>query len=402
MQKNGEKQKKIPLSSIRPNPDNPRVVRDAKFKKLCQSIREFPDMMFKRPIVTAGGVVLGGNMRLEALKKLGYTEIPAGWVVSADDWTEEQRRRFVIADNVQFGEWDMDKLANEWDTEKLIDWGLSESDMGGFGLGNDVEEGNFDAKPPKEPVCKTGDLWIMGEHRLLCGDSTNVNHIEKVINKNHIDRIVFDPPYDIESFYDIIPIAKQNQGILIFWDFKRFGIASHKAIIAKWTPQYEFIWDCCQSWYIPNRPLARHKACGYFSDCPDFNLDEAVIKDGIDRGNRRIVKNTRGFSDYTPLDNAVHIRTVESFPNTKQSDEHCHGKPIEWIKAIFAGIGGNVFVDYFSGGGTSFIACEMLGKKCYGIEISPAYCDVILNRWAKLTGKTPVHENGTEWVPNYE
>lgn len=117
------------LSQIKSNPNNPRIIKDEKFKKLVQSISDFPEMMSKRPIVcvtdTDGMIYpLGGNMRLKALQELNYKDIPDEWVVMADEWTEEKRKEFVIKDNVGFGEWDWDDLANNWDTEKLEEWGL--------------------------------------------------------------------------------------------------------------------------------------------------------------------------------------------------------------------------------------------------------------------------------------
>ena len=116
----------VSISRIKANPSNPRVLRDEKFAKLKQSIQDFPDMLNYRAIVAVTDtdgkyMVLGGNMRLRALQELGIKEVP---VMLADHWTEEQRRAFIIKDNVGFGEWDWDALANEWDGEKLSEWGL--------------------------------------------------------------------------------------------------------------------------------------------------------------------------------------------------------------------------------------------------------------------------------------
>ena len=113
------------LSEIKANPNNPRVIKDDRFKKLVKSIQEFPKMMSLRPmVVNSDNIVLGGNMRLKALKELGYKEIPDDWVRSADELTEDEQRRFIIADNVGFGEHDWDVLANEWNVDELTDWGL--------------------------------------------------------------------------------------------------------------------------------------------------------------------------------------------------------------------------------------------------------------------------------------
>lgn len=115
----------IKLSSIKANPNNPRVIKDSKFEKLKQSIQEFPKMMELRPmVINSDSIVLGGNMRLKALKELGYKEVPKEWIKSADDLTEDEQRQFIIKDNVGFGEHDWEMLNAEWDLTELEEWGL--------------------------------------------------------------------------------------------------------------------------------------------------------------------------------------------------------------------------------------------------------------------------------------
>ena len=128
--------KLVNINEVKPNPKNPRIIKDVKFNKLVTSIKEFPDMLNKRPLIVFTDVdnkyvVLGGNMRLKACKEIGLKEIP---IIVADEWTEEQKNEFLIKDNVGFGEWDWDSLANEWDVEKLDDWAL---DLPGFDLNAD-------------------------------------------------------------------------------------------------------------------------------------------------------------------------------------------------------------------------------------------------------------------------
>ena len=126
----------VKLSEIKPNPNNPRLIKDDKFHKLVKSIQDFPKMLEIRPIVVNSDmIVLGGNMRLKACKEAGLKEIP---VIFADDLTEEQQREFIIKDNVGFGEWDWEMIANEWDSEQLEEWGL---DLPGF---EQLEEPNMD------------------------------------------------------------------------------------------------------------------------------------------------------------------------------------------------------------------------------------------------------------------
>ena len=125
----------IKLSSIKANPNNPRVIKDDKFKKLVKSIKEFPKMMELRPmIVNSDNIVLGGNMRLKALKELGYKEVPKEWIKSADDLTEDEQRQFIIKDNIGFGEHDWEMLQADWDLSELEEWGL---DIIGFDLDAD-------------------------------------------------------------------------------------------------------------------------------------------------------------------------------------------------------------------------------------------------------------------------
>jgi hypothetical protein len=137
------------VKDIKPNPNNPRVIRDDKFEKLRNSIEGFPQMMALRPIVVdVDNVILGGNMRFRALQDLGYKEIPDEWVKKADELTEEQKREFIIKDNSGFGSWDWDALANEWDSEQLSEWGLDMPDWAGDEPDMDDLIGEDKNKPP--------------------------------------------------------------------------------------------------------------------------------------------------------------------------------------------------------------------------------------------------------------
>ena len=195
----------IKLNSIKKNPNNPRVLRDAQFEKLKKSIAEFPQMMELRPIVVdKDNIVLGGNMRLEALKALGKKEIPDEWVKRADELTEEQKREFVIKDNVGFGDWDWDSLANEWDADKLADWGLDVPDLVVV-----EEQESKDAEPQidkaaelnKKWKVKPGDLWQIGDHRLLCSDCTSDEVIQKLFVSLRADCVFTSPPYAVGIDY---------------------------------------------------------------------------------------------------------------------------------------------------------------------------------------------------------
>jgi len=191
--------KLVKISDVKPNPKNPRIIKDGKFQKLVKSIQEFPDMLNKRPLIVFTDVdnkyvVLGGNMRLKACKEIGLKEIP---IIVADEWTEEQKNEFLIKDNVGFGEWDWDSLANEWDVEKLDDWGLDLPVDLSVQEELEAEEDDYEIPNEIKTDIVIGDLFEIGEHRLFCGDSTNTNLIEKLLNGDKVDLVFTDPPYGI-------------------------------------------------------------------------------------------------------------------------------------------------------------------------------------------------------------
>jgi ParB-like chromosome segregation protein Spo0J len=142
----------MPLSDIKPNPDNPRIIKDDKFAKLVKSIKEFPEMLKIRPlVVNADMIVLGGNMRLKACQAAGLSEVP---VILANDLTPEQEREFIIKDNVGFGEWEWETLANEWDAAELKAWGLDLPELPNFDPATLDEQGKLDEKAVKRcPAC---------------------------------------------------------------------------------------------------------------------------------------------------------------------------------------------------------------------------------------------------------
>ena len=175
------------LKTIKPNKANPRVIRDAKFEKLKNSIRDFPAMMALRPIVVdETNTVLGGNMRLKALQDLGYTEIPDDWVKKADELTEEEKKRFIVADNVGFGEWDWEALANEWDTGQLEEWGVDVPKINEYHQEDEGEE--FD----KSNFSHTADSYLNSALRQI----VLVYDIDT--HKKTLDQLA-----DIGALYDI-------------------------------------------------------------------------------------------------------------------------------------------------------------------------------------------------------
>jgi len=182
------------LSKLKQNPNNPRVIKDANFQKLCKSIQEFPKMMALRPIVVdADNMVLGGNMRLKALQHLKFKQIPDEWVKNAADLTEDEQRRFIIADNVSGGEWDVEDLSANWDRQELEDWGL---EIEWPVIEPEATEDDYEIPDTIETDIVLGDLFEIGEHRLLCGDSTDSDQVSKLMDGKLADLVVTDPPYN--------------------------------------------------------------------------------------------------------------------------------------------------------------------------------------------------------------
>ena len=186
----------VKLSAIKPNPSNPRLIKDEKFEKLKQSITDFPQMMELRPmIVDESNTLLGGNMRFKALQDLGYKEIPDNWIKKASELTEEQKKEFIIKDNVGFGEWEWEQLANEWDVEQLTQWGL---DIPDYAIAQpEAIEDDYEIPDTIETDIVLGDLFEIGQHRLLCGDSTDSDAVARLMDGQKADIMVTDPPYNV-------------------------------------------------------------------------------------------------------------------------------------------------------------------------------------------------------------
>lgn len=186
--------KKLKLNQIKLNPNNPRLIKDDKFLKLVQSIKDFPEMLEIRPIVlNKDNIILGGNMRYKACKEAGIKEIP----VLVVDLSEEKQKEFLIKDNVSGGEWDWDILANEWNTDELDAWGL---DIPSFETNEILEAIEDDFEVPKNGIetdIVLGDIFEIGPHRLICGDSTQTDTFEKLMNGQLADLVVTDPPYNV-------------------------------------------------------------------------------------------------------------------------------------------------------------------------------------------------------------
>jgi DNA modification methylase len=175
---------------------NPRTINRKAYESLKKSLKDFPEMKQLREIVVDENLtILGGHQRIHALKELGYSDVTVKQVFGL---TEKQKREFIIKDNTASGEWDTDIIANQWDVEELENWGVPKFELGLIEPGPEAKEDDFDTTPPEEPITVLGDLYEIGEHRLLCGDSTCSDTVGKLMNGEKADMVFTDPPYGVD------------------------------------------------------------------------------------------------------------------------------------------------------------------------------------------------------------
>jgi len=376
----------IKIGKVKNNPNNPRLIKDDKFKKLVNSIKEFPKMLEIRPIVVNDDmIVLGGNMRLRACKEAGLKEVP---IIKVSDLTEDEQRQFIIKDNVSGGEWDWDMIANEWDVDQLDEWGLDVPVFPQIEL--EAEEDDFDTTPPEEPVTVLGDLYEIGEHRLLCGDSTDSDQVEKLMNGEKADMVFTDPPYNIdyqgvkdkrdkiandkmsdEDFtqflYDALNINSDTFYVCCSWQYSHLF---RQALESLQKPVKAFIvWDKVN----PAQHLDKY-----------FKQHEIILYHGKFGGQKTL----RG--DVWQL-------------KRQRNTVHPTMKPIELIEMALNDNNDkkNVY-DAFLGSGSTMIAAHQLNRKCYGMELDPKYCDVIVKRMLSLDPSISVKRNGKDCKKDFE
>jgi site-specific DNA-methyltransferase (adenine-specific) len=384
----------IKLSTIKSNPNNPRVIKDDKFAKLVNSIKEFPAMMALRPmVVNADNIVLGGNMRLKALKEAGYTDIPDEWVKSAESLTEDEQRRFIIADNVGFGEHDWAMLQTEWDVEELADWGLDIPDS--KLVSGESEEDDYEIPDVIETDIVLGDLFEIGEHRLLCGDSTQTNTFEKLFNGQLADLVVTDPPYNVAyegKTKNKLKIDNDKQSDSDFYQF----LYDFYTALGSYTKSGG-------AWYV------------WHADSEGANFRKAMSEAGIMVKQCLIwVKQTMvmGRQDYQwkhePClygwkEGASHgwysdrkQTTILEFDRPSRSAEHPTMKPVLLFSYQIGNSSkqGDIVADGFGGSGTTMVACHQMNRKAYLVEFDPKYCQVIVNRMIALDPSIEIKLNG--------
>lgn len=422
---------RLQIKDIIPNPANPRVIRDEQFRKLKQSLAQFPQMLEKRPIAVTkeGGkyIALGGNQRLRALLDLKqeindadfeqrYTatvsemEILEGYfatgvpVVDCTELSPMQQKRFIIADNVPFGEWDWEGLANEWDVEELADWGLSVPGFEGMEEEADKaseEELDSSAEDADEiqTDIKLGDLFEIGPHRLLCGDSTSEADVSKLMNGRKADMIITDPPYNVNYGAHEHPNWKQGRTIkndhMSSGSFREFIYA----VVQNMKKFCDGVVYCFGAQGADGRIMFTV-------------LDENLHNSGtiIWLKDRLVLGRSKYHNKYEPCwfgwnktgETFTDDRTLTNVFECKRptkSDLHPTMKPIELIEMpINHNPKAKTILDFFLGSGSTMVAAQQCGRTCYGLELDPKYCQVIVNRMEKLYPNLPITKNGQPYA----
>lgn len=432
--------KNLKLAELRLNPTNPREVVEEKYKQLIDSILVFPKMMELRPVVyNARREVLGGNMRLRALQDIaqmsledikarlecleGYRSKPQAervallefwqrWLdspyapaASAEGLTDAEQQEFIIKDNLSFGKWDWEALANDWDEEQLGEWGLDVWQPEQEEETPETKEDEYN-EDNVETRCKRGDIWQLGKHRLMCGDTTDLETVKTLMGGVLADMVFTDPPYGVA-------IGDKNKLLNATTSVERI-----EENIANDTLPVEELYKVLQK-AMTNLRLNCKDDAVYFVTAPQGGgLGEMMMmmKDSGLQVRHNLIwnKNSPTFSlgrlDYDYKHEPIFYTWTKSHHNyrkgafrssvwdidrPRESKLHPTMKPVELVaNCMLDGTKeGDIVLDGFGGSGTTIIAAEQLNRKAYVMELDPHYCDVIIARWEKMTGKTAIKIN---------
>jgi len=384
------------LSDLKPAPYNPRQSNAEQEKQLKSSLEKFGVV---EPIIfnKQTGFIVGGHFRIRELKKLGYKEIECVIV----DLNEADEKELNIRLNANTGSWDWDELANNWDSELLSDWGL---EIPGFEPTIlEAEEDDFAVPDEIKTDIVIGDLFEIGEHRLLCGDSTDSDQVANLMNGEKADMVFTDPPYGmfLDTDYSKIKGTENSIGFKgnktgnkydkIIGDNEDFTPELINTIFASFPKTKEiFIWGADYfvdllpnygkdgSWLVWNKRSSEAQQRG-IGNC--FELCWSLNK------HKRFVLDFEWFGFLSKDD-----------PKEARNRQHPSMKPSKLISRMINEFckDATIIVDIFLGSGTTMVASHQLKRKCYGMELDPKYCQVIVDRMRKLDPTIKIKRNGIE------
>ena len=385
--------KLVKIAEIKPYDRNPRN-NDGAIDAVAASIKEFG---WQQPIVVdRDGVIIAGHTRYKAAQKLKCKEVP---VVVAENLTDEQVKAYRLADNKtgELGEWDTALL-----DEELAE--LADFDMSQFGFDTNLqeesrkaEEDDYEVNPPEEPKAKLGDIYQLGRHRLMCGDSTDAESVYQLCQDGQVDLLLTDPPYGVDytgKTKDALKIQNDASSDESLRDMLADAFAAADSVMKPGAVFY--------IWHADLKALVFRIAC----QMAGWEVRQVLIW----------VKNTMvmGRQDYhwkhEPClygwkDGAGHLwasdrkqTTILNFDRPTKNKEHPTMKPVKLFDNQIQNNtkGGDIVLDLFGGSGTTIVACEQNGRCARVMELDPRYVDVIIDRWEKFTGEKAVLLNGTD------
>lgn len=420
------------MSALHPNegqieglPKNPRFIRDAKFKKLVKSIEDDPEMLELRELIVyntgdeRGYVIIGGNMRYQAMKKLKFAEAPCK--VLTQDFPVDKLRRIVLKDNSSFGETDFEALINEWSIEDIKAAAIDVPDVEEPVAEEEATDDNYDveANTPAKARSKLGDIYQLGEHRLICGDSTKVEYIETLMDGVPADLLVTDPPYNVDyQAKGKMKIANDNMADANFVAFLTDAFEAANAALKPGGAFY--IWHADSQGY--NFRTAANNVGWGIRQCLIWNKNSLVLgrqdyqwkhepclygwKEGAghyftsNRALTTVIEKLQDIDSLSKQELKELLISLKDVPSTvidcnkpARNADHPTMKPVPLIGKLIANSSkpGDVVLDIFGGSGTTLIASEQLHRKCRMVEFEPVYVDVIIKRWEEMAGQTAQH-----------
>lgn len=402
----------VNIDDLKETEHNPRQITKKEFEKLKKSLQEDPEFLEAREIVVDENLtILGGHQRIKALKDMGKKEVEVKQVIG---WSKEKKRRFVIKDNIQNGEWDMDELANNWDDLPLEEW---------------IDE----VKPYKEiiedepaPVDEentysiVGDIYQLGEHRIFCGSFEDDAGVRELFGDKKATCTFTDPPYNVDyvgKTKDALTIKNDAKTREEFVDFlsRAFEVVAKYTEtgggVISWMSDFELfsLWDAYKQNGINFKQTILWVKDHFVMGRKDYQFQYEPALYGIDEGSY----DKDSTEDEGESMVGIYARNGGKFQANRKisntwfferpaaSKFHPTMKPVGLCaKGILSLSGdGDIVFDPFSGSGSTLIACEQTGRKCYGCEIDPKYVDVIRKRyWKFKTGSEEGWQDGTKAI----
>jgi len=358
------------LTEIKKFDNNPRYIKKEDMDKLVKSIKNNPDYFEARPIIlsdrTGELIIIAGNQRYEAAKIIGLTEVPTYLL---KDLTQEREKEIMIRDNVSNGEWDWELLSSQFEKEELEDWGLDIDKW----KEDDIVEDEV-PEVTENPVSKLGEVYQLGRHRIMCGDSTKIEDVEKLMDGKKADMVFTDPPYNFETQGGgVLKNSRQmnqvkDNGVDKFDTTKLFPLAKTHV-------------------YFHNKSLIG----GYIELSKLWNMsyDLAIYKkQGLPNYKGHLMTDVEYIAIIGNLDpnKGLPFEMYSKVFNGKKDNDNelSYSKPVELCAKFIKLYSNNLVLDLFLGSGSTIIACEQTNRICYGMEISPAYIDVCRKRYAKF------------------